>query len=119
MDLGKIVEYFLLYWRPTLGLVFFVVFLFLEWKDNKLTRILDLVVEWLRQYAADELQDVTREESDTAVGIFYEHFIQDTFLGKFVTLAKFQTLVWAAFCKLRNAYIVANYALSPMPYNEK
>ena len=113
MDFGKIIELILAYWQPFLGLVFFVVSLFLEWKDNRLTRIIDLVVDWLKLYAADELQDVTREESDKAAAIFYDRFLQDTFLGKFVTVATFQAGVWAALCKLRDAYIVTNFALSP------
>ena len=113
MDIGlNLLDFLSQYWQAIVAVLLLGYFLYRQWRANKLSAIVDIVIGWLKEFSKGELQDITKTQVYNASGIFYAQYIEKTALARFVTLDTFQATVWAAFERLRDTYVTAYHQLS-------
>ena len=100
------------YWQAGVAVLLLALYLFRQWRGNKLSDTVDIVLAWLKEFGQGELQDITKPQVYNAAAIFYGQYIEGTALARFVTMEAFQSAVWAAFEKLRDTYITAYHQLA-------
>jgi len=113
MDIGlNLLDLLAQYWQAIIAAVLLAYFLYRQWRGNKLGAIVTIVLDWLKEFSKGELQNVTKADVYNASSIFYVKYIEGTVLARFVTMEAFQSAVWAAFEKLRDAYITTYHQLA-------
>lgn len=112
MNINDLLDLLAQYWQAGVAVLLLGYYLFRQWRGNKLTAIVDIVLAWLKEFGQGELQNVTKPQVYNAAAIFYGQYIEKTALARFVTLDTFQATVWAAFERLRDTYITAYHQLS-------
>ena len=100
------------YWQAGVAALLLGYYLYRQWRGNKLGAIVTIVLDWLKEFSKGELQNVTKPQVYNAAAIFYAQYIEKTALARFITLDTFQATVWAAFEKLRDAYITTYHQLA-------
>ena len=112
MNTSDLLNLLATYWKAVLAVLLLGYYLFSQWRGNKLSAIVDIVLAWLKEFGQGELQDITKPQVYNAAAIFYGQYIEGTALARFVTMEAFQAAVWAAFEKLRDTYITAYHQLA-------
>ena len=112
MNINDVLDLLARYWQAVAAVLLLGFYLFRQWKKDNLSAIVDIVLGWLKEFGKGELQSVTKTDVFNAAAIFYGQYIEGTALARFVTMEAFQSAVWAAFERLRDAYVTAYVQLA-------
>ena len=75
-----------------------------------LDELLRNALEYLKDWAGDELDGVTENDVAVRADWLYDRYVVGGALEQFVTRETFRALLWAAFTRWRDLFIAANYA---------
>ena len=95
-------------------------YLYSRWARNRqqmehdLERLLQVGLDWLKDWAGDQLADVGQENVWKVADVLYGS-IRNTPLGRFVDEATFRSLLWGLFCKMRDRFTEMNIQAMKAP----
>jgi len=96
------------------------VWLYARWGRNKekmerdLEQLLQVGLDWLKEWAGDELANVSQEHVWKVADRLYDRYVEDTVLGRFVDRAALRSLLWGSFCKMRDRFIEVDVLATTM-----
>jgi len=75
-----------------------------RWKHGKLGELFDELYEHIKDEAGAKMDAITRSQFDDLSGSVYRKYVENTILGKFITVELFQDAAWAGFNAYRDRY---------------
>ncbi|MBM4466496.1 MAG: hypothetical protein FJ014_13235 [Chloroflexi bacterium] len=86
------------------------------WRD--LEKLVHEGLEYLQEWAAGQLEVVTRDDTDWLADVLYVRYVKGTALDGLVSQEQMRSLLWEAFVVWRDRFVgikqaISSYAISP------